>query len=387
MARGTVAAAVVIGLWAIVVGFKQYRVATKLAGQYYRPLTPLFPDPATAAARAAAGEQRTKKVRSTIALAQLTDRAGLVLGPAAGIAFVFALVATVFAFLGDSNHGWGFLRNAQGNAWRTWTASTGSWLIVGFAGALVGLTFSAYRNEGKRRQVGILWDLASFWPRSAHPLGPPCYAERTVPEYAARATFLRYGPLRFDESAQTAEEARAQATGLRRQVILSAHSQGTIIAAAALLQLRDTTGLRLLTYGCPLDRLYARYFPSYFGGPTLEILLARLTTSDHATNPDPGHPHEGRWRNLYRPTDPIGAWVFAPHDAPTPSRSTTAARSTCSSTSRRRSRRATPCTRPSRATRDTRASRSTRRTWSKCGTCRNRARPRTRTAKRVARVL
>ena len=308
MARGAVAAAVVIAVWAIVVGVAQYRVTKKLSGEYDTPLTSLFPDPATAKVRAAAGEQHTKKVRRTIAIAQLTDRAGLVLGPAAGIALVFAATATVFAFLGDSNHLWGFLTNPQGNAWRTWTASTGSWLLVGFAAALVGLTLSAYRNAGKRRQIGIIFDLASFWPRSAHPLGPPCYAERTVPEYAARATFHRYGPLRFDDSTQSADDVRAEARRGGREVVLSAHSQGTIIAAAALLQLRDTTGLRLLTYGCPLDRLYARYFPSYFGGNTLGALLGRLTT--------PGAPtHDARWRNLYRETDPIGASVFTRRDA------------------------------------------------------------------------
>ncbi|HEY5012147.1 MAG TPA: hypothetical protein VIK61_05505 [Acidimicrobiia bacterium] len=313
MARGAVAAAVVIALWAVVVGVVQYRYAKKLAGEYYRPLMSLFPDPVTEKLRAAAGEQRTKKVRRTIAIAQLTDRAGLVLGPAAGTALVFAATATAFAFLGDSNRLWGFLNDPQGNAWRTWTASTGSWLLVGFAAALVGLAFSAYRDVGKRRQVGIIFDLASFWPRSAHPLGPPCYAERTVPEYAARATFHRYGPLRFDDSAQTADEVRAQAQGGQggRQVVLSAHSQGTIIAAAALLQLRDTTGLRLLTYGCPLDRLYARYFPSYFGGNTLGTLLARLTTNEETPGAQPVPAPDGRWRNLYRLTDPIGASVFA----------------------------------------------------------------------------
>jgi hypothetical protein len=316
MARGAVAAAVVIAVWAIVVGMIQYQFAKTLAGEYYRPLTPLVPDPATAKAQAVAGGQRTKKVRRTIAVARLTDRAGLILGPAAGIALVFAATATVFAFLGDSNHLWGFLTNPQGNAWRTWTASTGSWLLVGFAAALVGLTFSAYRDVGKRRQVGIILDLASFWPRSAHPLGPPCYAERTVPEYAARATFHRYGALRFDDSTQTADEVRAQAQQGGREVVLSAHSQGTIIAAAALLQLHDTTGLRLLTYGCPLDRLYARYFPSYFGGNTLGTLLARLTTNDAPTHtPEPATPIEGRWRNLYRETDPIGDSVFARRDA------------------------------------------------------------------------
>jgi hypothetical protein len=135
-----------------------------------------------------------------------------------------------------------------------------------------------------------------------------------VPEYAARATYHRYGPMRFNDQADEAAVVAATEHAPRR-VVLSAHSQGTIIAAAALLQLEDTAGLSLLSYGCPLDRLYARYFPAYFGGDTLQILLARLTTADATTT---AGPHQARWRNLSRPTDPVGAAVFPPppHDGP-----------------------------------------------------------------------
>ena len=101
-----------------------------------------------------------------------------------------------------------------------------------------------------------------------------------MPEYAARATFLRYDPTTF--------------TPRDEKVVLSAHSQGTVIAAATLLQLGNTDGIGLVTYGCPLDRLYAKYFPSYFGGPTLGILHDRM---------------HGAWRNLSRETDPIGGPV------------------------------------------------------------------------------
>jgi hypothetical protein len=77
--------------------------------------------------------------------------------------------------------------------------------------------------------------------------------------------------------------------------VLSAHSQGTVLAAATLWQLDPATRARvaLLTYGAPLQRLYGRWFPGYFGGDELD----RLRSGVHC------------WRNLWRDTDPIGGPV------------------------------------------------------------------------------
>jgi hypothetical protein len=151
----------------------------------------------------------------------------------------------------------------------------GTWLVSGFALALLLLGRAAYRTLRLRRVVGILWDLGTFWPRGAHPLAPPCYAERAVPDLVRRATWLAEGGT----------------------VLLSAHSQGSVLSAAALLQMPPAAVKRvcLLTYGCPLHRLYARYFPAYFDESTLEWLRLYLP---------------GRWTNLTRPTDPIGGPVF-----------------------------------------------------------------------------
>ncbi|WP_329181276.1 hypothetical protein [Streptomyces sp. NBC_01477] len=69
-----------------------------------------------------------------------------------------------------------------------------------------------------------------------------------------------------------------------------------MLAAAAVWQLDPAARGRvaLLTYGCPLARLYGRWFPAYFGpGP-----LRGLHRDMHA------------WRNLWRRTDPIGGPVL-----------------------------------------------------------------------------
>jgi len=163
----------------------------------------------------------------------------------------------------------------------------GTWLVGAFALALVVLGRAAYRTPSLRRVVGILWDVGTFWPRAAHPLAAPCYAERVVPDLVRRTRWLATpGP----------------DTG---QVLLSAHSQGSILAAAVLLQLPEPAlgRTRLLTYGCPLSRLYARWFPAYFTADSLREVRARVGC---------------RWRNLLRLTDPIGGWVFAAGRQPTP---------------------------------------------------------------------
>jgi hypothetical protein len=154
----------------------------------------------------------------------------------------------------------------------------GTYLIGLAALGLMTLGVQAYRNASTRRLVGILWDLGTFWPRAAHPLAPPCYAERVVPELATRTAWLsRHGG-----------------------VILSGHSQGSVLVAATVLQLSPTTvdsGVRLLTYGSPLCRLYGRLFPAYVDESVFG-LVSRAT--------------KGRWVNLWRDTDPIGGWVGGP---------------------------------------------------------------------------
>ncbi|MGN7142287.1 hypothetical protein ACTHS2_35305, partial [Streptomyces pseudogriseolus] len=156
----------------------------------------------------------------------------------------------------------------------------GSWLIgLGFV-LLVTWGRRAYKDASARRTIGILWDVGTFWPRAAHPFAPPCYAERAVPDLTWRiATWTR-------------------TTGGR--LVLSGHSQGSVLAAAAAWQLPPSVRARvaLLTYGSPLERLYGRWFPAHFGPDALDALHRDVVC----------------WRNLYRRTDPIGGPVRLPGD-------------------------------------------------------------------------
>ncbi len=174
---------------------------------------------------------------------------------------------------------------------------TGAYLAILTLVGLVVLGSLAFRAAATRRSVGILWDVASFWPRAAHPLAAPCYAERTVPDLVTRI------------SAHIPEHP----------VVLTTHSQGVVIGAAALFQLgandpapssaasRDTMLARVsyMTFGNVMRRLYGRYFPVYFGPPELHRLQGLLT------KPGAGSP---RWRNLWRYTDYLGGQATAGPD-------------------------------------------------------------------------
>ncbi|MFD1661683.1 hypothetical protein ACFSL4_26660 [Streptomyces caeni] len=224
---------------------------------------------------------RTLRIASTRALAALTDRAPLVIGLMSAVTLVLGAVALVGAFAANDTpegaaRGTGpLVRGAAETA-----QGLGSWLIgVGF---LLFVTWGrrAYKDASARRTIGILWDVGTFWPRAAHPFAPPCYAERAVPDLTWRMA------------------AWTGTTGGR--LVLSGHSQGSVLAAAAAWQLGPSARKRvaLLTYGSPLERLYGRWFPAYFGPASLSSL----------------HREVDCWRNLFRRTDPIGGPIGLPGD-------------------------------------------------------------------------
>jgi hypothetical protein len=241
----------------------------------------------------------------------------------------------------------------------TWSQATQSWL-PGWAHAaqwlllpaivfLYGYTLQAYKDNSKRKSIGVLWDVGNFWPRASQPLAPPCYMERSIPETVNRLRRALGDKFReennrgyefrdhnnkgvhTDPAADSAEEAYIEehithelgptaaarvVLPPQKWVLINGYSQGSPIAAAVIAQLPQElrNKITLVTVGCPLRRLYGRAFPAYFGQPCLLELASKLTAGqpfasdleDAKVNVLP----ETRWRNLIRPSDYVGSYIF-----------------------------------------------------------------------------
>jgi hypothetical protein len=154
-----------------------------------------------------------------------------------------------------------------------------------------------------------------------HPLAPPCYAERAVPEVVDRIRLLtgHFGREPDDVAALHAEAEQPNLSRTRGltlpagPVLLTGYSQGSVIAPAVIAQLppEARSSVALLTLACPARRLYGRGFPAYFGGHQLATLGGLLDVS--ATPDQSREPRlpAGRWKNLRRESDFIGSWIFA----------------------------------------------------------------------------
>ncbi|MFF9197632.1 hypothetical protein ACF09L_20725 [Streptomyces sp. NPDC014779] len=228
---------------------------------------------------------RTDQIAAARARAALTDSAPGLVGVVSGATLLLGAASVAGAWASGNVPGRAFdgAHPAIASA-ATAAQALGSWMI-GFGFLLfVTLGRRAYKDRSARRTIGILWDVGTFWPRAAHPFAPPCYAERAVPDLTWRM------------SSWTA------CTGGR--LVISGHSQGSVLAAAAVWQLPPATRGRvaLLTYGSPLERLYGRWFPAYFGPEALRGL----------------HRTVHFWSNLYRATDPIGGPVRVPAEGGRP---------------------------------------------------------------------
>lgn len=207
-----------------------------------------------------------------------------------------------------------------------WTQQTSSLVLGLVALALVGgIVLSTASSEV--RPAGVLWDLVCFLPNAAHPLGPPCYSERVIPELCAR----------IEDWLDADENATPQ-----HKVVISAHSLGGVLAVACLFarqaEGKDVTNIGLLTYGCQLRAYFGRFFPELFGpsvlgtrgskgaslwtrDPWQEQVNRDFSSPAGNTEPDPSQSlsqlltAQGedlpRWINLWRRTDFIGFPVKA----------------------------------------------------------------------------
>ncbi|MFI6285108.1 hypothetical protein ACIBCM_10165 [Streptomyces sp. NPDC051018] len=212
----------------------------------------------------AADRLRSEEITAARGSAALTGTAPLVLGLMGGAALVHLLLITFAVF-----------DPVPARPGTETLTQVGVWLGAPLAALLVTAGWAAYTWPAARRSVGVLWDMSTFWPRAAHPFGPPCEAERAVPDLQWRMmSWMR-------------------ATGGR--LLLSGHGHGSVLAAAAAFQLepRYRRRVSLLTSGSPLARIHGRWFPACFGPDQLRTLNDGLSG----------------WRNLWRHTDPIGGPV------------------------------------------------------------------------------
>ena len=242
--------------------------------------------------------------RRLAATAHRAEPMGAVLAAIAGVATCGGLILGLMLHNGVVAEDASTLRIA-------WKLGVGLAVLIG--GVIVGL------GTARGRPLGIVWDLICFLPRAAHPFGPPCYAQRAVPE------LLNYCRAWLDTPIG-GENPRP------RKLILSAHSLGGVLAVAIVLLLADRyrTRIALVTYGCQLRAYFGRIFPELLGPRILGVTnshparLLGCPTFDEGTSSVPdggGYPAsvrdtlaEGddvRWINLWRPTDYLGFPVYS----------------------------------------------------------------------------
>lgn len=173
-----------------------------------------------------------------------------------------------------------YLRFTTAPDWLAPLTTVGVLALGALAGGLLRAVYNAARAPESGRQLGVLADLACFWPREAHPIVPPCYAVKVAPEVAARAVSHLAEP------------------GTR--VVLIGESHGSllvVVAAARLLNSLNEPERRrigIVTVGSQLQWAYSRAFPSVLPFSALGALAGELGT---------------RWRSLCRGTDPLGGAV------------------------------------------------------------------------------
>ena len=182
-------------------------------------------------------------------------------------------------------------------------AIAGTQLVVWLGGALVAVLWFKRKDPKTRKTVGIVWDLLTFWPRRFHPFAVRPYSEQAVPELRGAITRLN---------------------NEHGHVLVSCHSQGTVLSFAAIAPLVyerqkraaeeniEATPLpvTIVTYGSHLGGLFRVFFPAYFAPAEMSELRDGVY----------------EWRNFRRRTDPIASkisgikteWLYSPDVKPSP---------------------------------------------------------------------
>jgi hypothetical protein len=140
-------------------------------------------------------------------------------------------------------------------------------------------------RKGARTFASTLWDVFTFWPRRFSPLAVRPYSERAVPELQGRI---------LHHTRNKKEPC---------PLVLAVHSQGSVLAFAALspLSADQLKRVALVTYGSPIASIYGMFFPAYFGREEVDALREKLPALPGGL---------ASWRNFYRRTDPIGGPIF-----------------------------------------------------------------------------
>lgn len=267
-------------------------------GQHTAYETPTMPGgPSAVLAESDAMARRVFAVRRT---ARLAHRAEPLLG------LLVVLVAGAWLLLA-------VLRQFRwASTWAYWpNLVTAAGLVLTFIAVGVFIGGGTTASNRAIRPLGTLWDLACAVPRAAHPLGPPCYGERVVPEVLARVRWW------LSEEGTLRGLSRS-----RRGVVLSAHSLGGVISVAAILgapwdgeTTRDgdpwdgkvppdelapdqqgdwvVPRMALITYGTQLRAYFSRFFPELFGPDVLGVSAAPRS---HLRSSDP-------WAKDWAPDD------------------------------------------------------------------------------------
>jgi hypothetical protein len=260
--------------------------------------------------------------------ASLTHRAECYAGALAALggAALFAAVAVTVS-------GWAPKPHSRPTALVEWALGTGIWGLATLGATVIALVLGGPATASTR-PLGLVWDLVCFLPKTAHPFGPPCYAERVVPELLGRYESWLTGdvPPKVDVDDKHSRPTPHQEN---RRIVLSAHSLGSVLAVATIFAMLDPEDaeatqhelrpISLLTYGSQLRAYFGRILPELLGPEVLgtkpchaaQLLTvdpwSRERTNDTQTQIDSNalrallKPHsQSRWINLWRRTDFIG---------------------------------------------------------------------------------